>query len=81
MDSAELRRELFPEQAAFDISADPPSQTSSGPFARPSTSRLSASETQNKMDAGATVPAGVTDGPIIQTHPSGHRKTPHLAYS
>lgn len=31
------------------------------------------------MDADVTVLAGVTDGLIIQTHPSGRRKTQHLA--
>lgn len=36
-------------------------------------------ERADKMDAGVTALAGVTDGLIIQTHPSGHRKTQHLA--
>lgn len=33
----------------------------------------------DKMDAGVTALAGVTDGPIIRTHPSGRRKIQHIA--
>ncbi len=36
-------------------------------------------ERADKMDANVTALAEVTDGLIIQTHPSGHRKTQHLA--
>lgn len=35
--------------------------------------------TEDKMDADVIGLAKVTDGLIIQTHPSGHRKTQHLA--
>ena len=49
-------------------------------FSRPTRERERERERErDKMDADVTVLAGVTDGLIIQTHPSGRRKTQHLA--
>lgn len=66
-----LQMKLFPEWATFIVSADLLSR--SLPFF--SADRVE----QEKMDADVARLAKVTDGLIIQTHPSGHRKTQHLA--